>query len=172
MLIFFIDDIMLIAKETVDEKKQGEARGVTFKTDLEKAYDQTYGVFLDPIYNNERLWTQIEELNDKMLVLCYWCNSSKQDAKRWMGASNVWQGDPLSPFVFTLVVNMQSRVTFKRISCRNELKYSFSYAIHKWHHFLFKSLSRSVETLKLFLLVLGIALTLKSTYSSGSIFSF
>ncbi|KAJ9685133.1 hypothetical protein PVL29_017245 [Vitis rotundifolia] len=115
-------DAVLIANEIVDEKKRSGEEGVVFEIDFEKAYDHVSWDFLDHVLEKKgfsprwRKWMRgcLSSVSFAVLV--------NGNAKGWVKASRgLRQGDPLSPFLFTLVADVLSRMLL-RAEERNALE--------------------------------------------------
>ncbi|RVW51561.1 putative mitochondrial protein [Vitis vinifera] len=107
-------DAVLIANEVVDEKRRSGEEGVVFKIDFEKTYDHVDWGFLDHVVERKgfnlkwRSWIRGYLSSSSFAILV------NGNAKGWVKAfRGLRQGDPLFPFLFTLVVDVLSRLMIR-----------------------------------------------------------
>lgn len=107
-------DQALGANEAVEDYKFRKMEGVLFKIDFEKAYDHMDWNFLDKIMEKKGfgckwrmwMWGCLRSVGYSFLI-----NGGPRG--KVVATRGLRQGDPLSPFLFLLVVNVLSRIVGK-----------------------------------------------------------
>ncbi|RVX04307.1 Beta-arabinofuranosyltransferase RAY1 [Vitis vinifera] len=172
-------DAVLIANEIVDERRRSGEEGVVFKIDFEKAYDHVKWDFLDHVLEKKGFSPRWRKWMSGRLSSVSYAILVNGSAKGWVKASRgLRQGDPLSPFLFTLVADVLSRMLM-RAEERNMME-GFRVGRNRTRvsHLQFaddtiffsNSREEELQTLKSLLLVFGHISGLKVNLNKSSIY--
>ena len=92
-------------------------KGVVFKIDFEKAYDHVEWEFLDFVLERKGFTpTWRKWIRGCLSSVEYSVILNERPRGKFKGTRGLRQGDPLSPFLFTLVVDVFGRMTDKLVS--------------------------------------------------------
>ena len=107
-----------MANETVKEYRKLGRSGLVFKLDFEKAYDHVEWGFLDFVLQKKgfgSLWRKWILGCLSTVSFSIYINSRPRG--KFKGSRGLRQGDPLSPFLFTLVADVFGRLIDKAKQC-------------------------------------------------------
>ena len=106
-----IFDAVLIANETVDEKKCLGEEGVVFKIDFKQAYDYVDWDFLDHVFEKKGFSPRWKTWMKGCLSLVSFAVLVNENAKGWVKTSRgLRQEDPPSTFPFATVAGVLSKM--------------------------------------------------------------
>ena len=104
-------DATLIANEVVDDMRKWSKQCLAFKLDFEKAYDGVSWSLLDKVLERKGFGSRWRSWISVCLPTSTFSVIVNGEPKAWFhDERGVRQGDPLSPLLFTLMVDVLSRV--------------------------------------------------------------
>lgn len=107
-------DGVLIAKELIHMRRKERKRGMLFKIDMEKAYDCVHRSFVGYLFDRmgfgSRWWKWMKACVEESKYSVLVNGSPKPPIATSRGLR---QGDPLSPFIFTMVGESLNRFVIK-----------------------------------------------------------
>lgn len=106
----------LIANKVVEDLKRHNKQGVVLKLDFEKVYDRLSWSFLDSVLERKGFRWRWRGWIQRCLKSTCFAVIINGKPKSWFTASRgLKQGDPLSPFLFTLATDIMSRMLSKGV---------------------------------------------------------
>ena len=104
-------DVVLVADEVVENYRRSNTKGLVFKIDFEKTYDNVNWDFLDFVVQKKnfgpkwRSWIRscLSSVSFSVLI-------NGKPRGKFKGFKGLRQEHPLSPFLFTLVADRLSRL--------------------------------------------------------------
>ena len=104
-------DVVLIINEVVEDYRRSNKEGLVFKIDFEKAYDNVNWDFLDYVLQKKNFGSKwIRWIRGCLSSVPYSVLINGRPRGKFKGFKGLRQGDPLSPFLFTVVADGLSRV--------------------------------------------------------------
>ena len=104
-------DVVLVANEVVEDYKRRKKEGLVFKIDFEKAYDNVRWGFLDFVLQRKNFGSKWRGwIKGCLSSVSYSVLINGRPRGKFRGFKGLRQGDPLSPFLFTLVADGLSRL--------------------------------------------------------------
>ena len=123
-------DLILIANEVVEEYRIKKNEGIVFNIDFEKAYNHVSWEFLDFVLERKGFGERWRKWIRGCLISAIFSVIINGKPRGHFGATRgVRQGDPLSPFLFILVVDVLSKLVKK--ACDNALIEGFEIGKNK-----------------------------------------
>lgn len=105
---------VLIANELIDSRKRSKVDGVLLKIDLEKAYnhvDWNFVYYMLIIFGFGETWRRW--MHECISTTSFSVLVNGSPSKLFKGSRGIRQGDPLSPFLFMIVVEALSSLLVK-----------------------------------------------------------
>ena len=97
----------------MDEKRRSGEEGVVFKIDFGKAYDHVNWDFLDHVLAKKGFSPRWRSLMRGCLSSVSYAILVNGNAKGWVKATRGLRQGPLSPFLFTIVTDVLSRMLLR-----------------------------------------------------------
>lgn len=133
-----MDNILLAQDILVGYNKKAGAPNYTLKIDIQKAYDTVNWRFLEKALNG----FGFHDLMVKWIMMCvkspwFMISINGEDNGFFVGKRGLRQGDPLSPYLFTLVMEVFNLIIKRNIEMRLLFKYHRKCRFQKITHICF-----------------------------------
>ena len=100
-------DAALVANEVVEEGRKHNKTGMIFKIDFEKAYDHVEWSFVDDVLVRKGFGAKWRRwINGCLHSTNFSIMMNGKPRGKFKASRGVRQGEPLSPFIFTLVIDV------------------------------------------------------------------
>ena len=107
-------DVVLVANEAMEDYRRGNRKGLVFKIDFEKAYDNVSWDFLDFVLQKKNFGIKWRSwIRGCLSSVSYSVMINGRPRGKFKGFIRLRQRHPLSPFFFMLVVDGLSRLMKK-----------------------------------------------------------
>uniref|UniRef100_A0A803PZR9 Reverse transcriptase domain-containing protein n=1 Tax=Cannabis sativa TaxID=3483 RepID=A0A803PZR9_CANSA len=110
-------DSVMIANETVEDYRSRGKSGMVFKIDFEKAYDRVEWDFLDLVMHKKGFGSTWRKwIRGCLSTTSFSIFVNGRPRGKFRASRGLRQGDPLSPFLFTLVADILGRMVDKAVN--------------------------------------------------------
>ncbi|GJU04045.1 RNA-directed DNA polymerase, eukaryota, reverse transcriptase zinc-binding domain protein [Tanacetum coccineum] len=132
------DNIMLTQEIMKGYNRRGGPKTVAFKIDIQKAYDTVNWEFLEKTLSGFGFHKRmIKWIMQCVTTVAFTLNINGERIGYFKGGKGLRQGDPISPYLFTLVMEVFSLILLKEIEEEPNFQYHFGCKAIKLSHVCF-----------------------------------
>ncbi|GJU41837.1 RNA-directed DNA polymerase, eukaryota, reverse transcriptase zinc-binding domain protein, partial [Tanacetum coccineum] len=132
------DNIMLTQETMKGYNRRGGPKRVAFKIDIQKAHDTVNWEFLEKTLSGFGFHKRmIKWIMQCVTTAAFTLNINGERIGYFKGGKGLRQGDPISPYLFTLVMEVFSLILLKEIEEEPNFQYHFSCKAIKLSHVCF-----------------------------------